>query len=251
MEPTEKHHADANKLLKRLQMDPAKLRIYGAKNLDDVQVFSISDASWGSPDLPQAGTATLVAEIESEDASWIHLHRCVCVAASSRRLRRVCRSTFAAELRSSMDSLDGALLDKMFLQECLGRKLQHHHFSDCHSLVSCVSSRNPQTTEKRLLLDIHALQEMMQDGHIHTFRHISAHHNPVDELTKHHAATKPSMLREFMKTNKMKFSFQSRAEVAADALLERENAVASDTYLTEMAEQLKTLTHEAQDCASF
>jgi hypothetical protein len=220
-EPTEKDIKDANRLLKRVQDDPTTVKIRPS-DLDRLESFGFSDAAWGSPDLPQSGHLHVVGVPAVRDDEKLVIDSCCVVAGTSRRLRRVCRSSFAAETIACVDSIDSCLMDRKLYELVLDRKLIHRQLNDCKSLQTCFLSNNPTCSERRLLIDIMSIKESAQRAEIHEMIHISNSVNAVDELTKMPPIRVPSLLRRFLDSNKLEVCFLSRAEIALRKQQEKE-----------------------------
>jgi hypothetical protein len=81
----------------------------------------------------------------------------------------VTRSTFSSELIAALDSVDEAISVATLLSEIstgmTSAEICHGilHFSDCMSLIKQLDSLSPQATEKRCLVDLFALREIVSE----------------------------------------------------------------------------------------
>jgi hypothetical protein len=88
---------------------------------------------------------------------------------ASKGIKRVTRSTFSSELIAALDAVDEAISISTLLSEITtgmtSAELCHDiiHFSDCMSLIKQLDSLSPQATEKRCLVDLFALREIINE----------------------------------------------------------------------------------------
>lgn len=116
----------------------------------------------------------------------------------SSKLRRVCRSTFAAELFA----LDKTLDNLVFLKQLVGRyfPVKLTLVTDNQSLVDNFRSLKSTCTEKRLLLTIAQVKELVELHNIEVL-HIVGDENPADALTKTRRFN--GALKHFLTTNEL------------------------------------------------
>ena len=90
---------------------------------------------------------------------------CCPIAWSSKRIKRVVRSTLAAETLAAIESLDSAFLVSNIISEIIfgekGAKIEMQLFPDNKSQYDAVHTTNV-INEKRLKVDISALREMIE-----------------------------------------------------------------------------------------
>jgi hypothetical protein len=102
----------------------------------------------------------------------------------SRRHRRICRSSFSAELISCCDLVDKLLfLRRMINDTGVITISKCAILTDCRSVIECLRSSNPQTSEKRLLAEVALLRSLIEEEKLQ-LGHIAGTHNPADVLTK-------------------------------------------------------------------
>ena len=94
------------------------------------------------------------------------------VAAFSRRIKRVCRSTFAAELMNQANAYDLAMFTSAIFDEVFGYRCDVHMRTDCMSLVKMVHSLRSHPMEHRLNAEVDAIREGIIEEEIQTFEAI-------------------------------------------------------------------------------
>ena len=108
--------------------------------------------------------------------------RCVPIAWSSKRLKRVARSTLSAETQAAVEALDAAYLLRKFIAELLSYDPQVTLFTDNKSLFDATSTTN-LVSDKRLRVDLAALREMSDRNEV-KFRWIETKKQLADVMTK-------------------------------------------------------------------
>ena len=176
-----------NKVIKRAQMEPLSLAV-PSLDLSKVEVVAFADASYNN--LPEGGSQGgniifLTDGNKSAPLQW-----------SSSRIRRVVRSTLAAESLSASNGCDSSLYLANLVNVVLKRTrtIQVSCYTDNKSLFDSISTTKP-TTEQRLRLDISALREMKDKDEV-KFSWIKSEDQLSDCLTKKGASTKA--LREVL-----------------------------------------------------
>jgi ribonuclease HI len=109
--------------------------------------------------------------------------KCALLHWSSKKARRVTRSTMAAELFALINAFDVGLALQNLASEILGRKISINVFTDSQTAWDSVTSLC-STTEKRLLIDIYGLRESYRTGELQNLCRIDTRFNPSDVLTK-------------------------------------------------------------------
>jgi hypothetical protein len=100
----------------------------------------------------------------------------------SRRQRRVVRSTFSGELYGLSYLLDHMVYVLALTGGILAYK-KRAVFCDAASVVTCIHAKNPQATEKRTLVEIALIREILERYNIE-LHHIAGEFNPADVFTK-------------------------------------------------------------------
>ena len=101
----------------------------------------------------------------------------------SRKLRRVARSTFAAETLMATDAIDATYLLQYLCMEVFGERIRAECYTDCHSLYDHVRLHK-QIAEKRLLVEIKSIRESIATGELDNLRWIHSKAQYADSLTK-------------------------------------------------------------------
>ena len=144
---------DAGIVLRPLPLDPAQLI-----------VVSYADASFANaPNLKSQGG--LLVCLTTRDALTGSAVASV-LDWKSGRLRRVVRSTLAAEACSADAGVDHGMFIGLCLTELVGKGdaissdsvFEHYHATDCRSLYDCVHKNSSDLEEKRTLLDVKAIR---------------------------------------------------------------------------------------------
>ena len=111
---------------------------------------------------------------------------------SSKRIKRVVRSTLGAETLSAVDALDSAYLVTQILKEMYpekkDREISVYLYTDNKSLYDALNTSNLML-DKRLRVDISALREMHDQGDV-MIRWIETKNQLADVLTKRGANKK-------------------------------------------------------------
>jgi hypothetical protein len=146
---------------------------------------------------------------------------------SSTRIKRVVRSTLAAEACAMTNGYDSAVYLRVFLARVLGhravewideaRTIPQITWTDCKSLLDMLSKEGSVPSEKRVALDVYDVQQYLGGDDIEW---ISTHIMIADPLTK-------SIARGPGKTNALKQFLDCGvlSSVSANTALERETDV--------------------------
>ena len=151
-------------------------------------IVTYSDASWANAEQCRSQLGVLVLL-----TSPTVLQRTTPAAVldwRSGRSTRVCRSTLAAEASAADEGCDRGCYLNMFVAELLynipahrcPHRLLHLHVVDAKSLYDVVVSDTPNLADKRSLVNIRAIQEVVDSERI---RWVPTHVQWADGLTKH------------------------------------------------------------------
>ena len=103
---------------------------------------------------------------------------------SSKKIRRTCRSSFAAEAIAASDAADIALYRKELLEEMRGREVPKAYLAtDSLNVRDAVITLGNHTAEKRLRVDLYALKENMRNDGLGLLW-IDGTQNISDSMTK-------------------------------------------------------------------
>lgn len=101
----------------------------------------------------------------------------------SRVIKRICRSTLAAECLAAADAVDRGLYISEMLTAILPNKVRLVVKTDCRSLVDTVKA-NRRLTEKRLAIDVALLAELLANGQLWGLQWVATSQQLADALTK-------------------------------------------------------------------
>ena len=154
-------------------------------NLGDInswKIISYADASFAnlSDGGTQGGYITVIAAGGN----------CGVISWQSRKIRRIVRSTLAAETIACIDGADSGYLLSTLLGEIAGVKIPVVCVSDSRSLVGAVKSTTA-VLDKRLRIDISYLRNMLERNEISGVDWTETQYQAADGLTKHSALINP------------------------------------------------------------
>lgn len=101
----------------------------------------------------------------------------------SYKIKRVVRSTLAGETLAVADLLDKVHVLKKTSEFIWSQSLSSSIYTDCQSLIDCVFDHR-QITEKRLLIEIQVIKELMKCGEINSFEWVPTDKQLADVFTK-------------------------------------------------------------------
>ena len=176
---------DANKMIRQAKHDKMSRMIFKKLpgSLQDLKLIAYSDASWANmPNLKsQSGQMFMIGTkaeqyVDNFPATLVHW--------KSARIKRVCRSTFAAETLSMTDCADTAIMLRRFIEHWLDQKIDLECYTDCKSLAETLKMLQPEASEKRLKLDLLGLRENLENKVITRMLWIPTQCQIADALTK-------------------------------------------------------------------
>ena len=183
--PTVKDIVYANKIIGKLNSADASLLFYAGLDLSKCSIVSFCDASFGN--LPNGGSqgAFITFLVDSNGTycpiSW-----------QSRRIKRVVKSTVAAECLAAIESAESSvLLCTIFREMCSRRDNSSVNvviFCDNRNLVDSVHSTT-SIEDRRLMIDVCVLRDMVSHGEINNFSWIPSDLQIANCLTKQGAPT--------------------------------------------------------------
>ena len=180
---------NANKTIKKVKNNDLELKFPKLKDSGEYILKVYSDASFNN--LPNGGSqgGYIIFLCDTEDNS-------APIQWQSRRIRRVCKSTLAAECLAMEDAVDAAFYLKCVLLDVLRipvQKVRMECFIDNKSLYDNIHSSTNVKEEKRLVLDISLIKEMMERKEINSVTLVDTKQQLADCLTKQGAS--PERLR--------------------------------------------------------
>ena len=164
-------------------------------NLNNLQLLVHSDASHNN--LPRGGSqGGYIVFLGDNDG------KVAPIQFQSKRIKRVVRSTLAAECLALEEAVDHAFYIKCMLSEIMNVDIPMHCSVDFKSLCDNLHSSNTIKEEKRLVQDIALLKEMIEKGEINSVQHVISKNNLADALTKRGASCQ--LLEDVLSSGNMK-----------------------------------------------
>jgi hypothetical protein len=148
----------AVKTVKKLKMVGGVLVIPKLRTLDDIQMIVFADASLANLDNSGSCGGHLIFLKDSQG-------QCALVAWHSGKIKRVCRSTLAAETLAMSNALEEALYLREILKLCVSVVVPILAITDNRSLLQAVESTS-LVLEKRLRIEISAIKEIVTDNNV-------------------------------------------------------------------------------------
>merc|ERR1712080_27025 len=102
----------------------------------------------------------------------------------SKRIKRVVKSTLAAECLAFRDAADNAFYIKTMFMELLNVDMEIHGVVDNNSLVDSSYSKTNVKEDKRLVIDMNALKEMMERSELKSVSWKKGKGQIADVMTK-------------------------------------------------------------------
>ena len=202
----------ANVVLKRLQAKAAEgpaLRLPAGDRSGDVKVYMMTDASWNR----QPGSGSQQGHII---AFGTRSSNKMCLASwGSTKIKRVVRSTLAAEAAALSNGYDMAVYTRVLLARLLGRsgptwadearQVQLTTWIDCKSLDEMLHKTCATASEKWVTLDVDDVRQFMEDDQeerrvTDSLRWCSTALMLADPLTKPISAGTWTALGDFLRT---------------------------------------------------
>ena len=173
----------ANKIIRRLKSQDVSLSFYSGTDYSECYLVSFCDASFAS--LPNAGSqgaffTVLIDKFGTySPITW-----------QSRRIRRVVKSTIAAECLAAIEAAESTYLLARMLKDILGDRCLIRKIICCDNRGLCDSVHACTTVEdKRMYIDICVLRDMIHNKEIDEFRWVSTDKQVSNALTKQGAST--------------------------------------------------------------
>ena len=165
-------------------------------DIEKLAIISYGDSSWANnKDLTsQTGLAICLSTKDSLQGSALG----TLLDWKSSRTKRVVRSTLAEEAGAADNAVDHGAFVQAFLREVM-TQTPHHltkeanenpcliAVTDCRSLYDCLTTASPNSTEKRVLLDIISIRQTAA-----MFSWIPTHLQVADVLTKRSSTLRQS-----------------------------------------------------------
>ena len=171
-----------NKVIKRLKSEDLALRFPNLGSIMDSKLIAYSDASYANLSDGSSQGAFVVLLVNSE-GSFAPL------AWQSKKLKRVVKSTLAAETLDAVEAVETGFLLTSILKELHNSQssIDIECFTDNQSLFDTVHSTN-SITDKRLHVDMAILQEMVHKKEV-LIKWVETKDQLADALTKKGASS--------------------------------------------------------------
>ena len=171
----------ANKTIKKLKYDECNILFPDLGDPNQLKLVVFSDASHANlPDAVSSAGGFIVFLVGSN-------MRCSPLAWEAKKIRRVVKSTLAAETLALVEALDMAFYLGSILSEILHKsnsaKIPIECYVDNKSLWENTQSTK-NVTEKRLRIDLASIKDMLQKGEISEIKWIESAHQLSDCFTK-------------------------------------------------------------------
>ena len=171
-----------NKLVLKLQKNNIILSFPGMQSLDECIIEAYADASFANLNGSFSQGGFVIFLKDNQD------NRCP-VFWESRRVKRVVKSTLAAETLALIDCAETAIYIKHILQELSkGFEIPIHCYTDNKSLADSLASKK-QVDDRRLRIDMAYLKDMLNNEDISTVSWISTDRQLANSLTKRGASS--------------------------------------------------------------
>ncbi|XP_078490921.1 uncharacterized protein LOC144747058 [Ciona intestinalis] len=185
---TVKDIVHCNKVIRKLHNEDLKIKFMSLGDVEKLKLVVYSDAAFAN--LHDGG---------SQGAFLIFLvgenKKCNILSWQSKRIKRVIRSTLAAEASAACDAVEAAyylsyMITELFYGKGHGTKLPIHAITDNRSLYDAVHSRKG-VADKRLRIDIAVLKEMMETNKLLSMEWVESKKQLADALTKQGVSSIP------------------------------------------------------------
>ena len=188
--PRVEHILQANKCLKKISMSECYMQFPNLGDLRKVHLVALSDASHANLPDGFSSAGGFIIFLVGENG------RSCPLAWESKKIRRVVKSTLAAESLAASDAADvayylGCLLSEILLGVTDGNVIPIVSYVDNYSIFENVNSTK-NVCEKRLRIDIASLKQLIQEGHVN-LKWIESSRQLADCLTKKGVNSMPLM----------------------------------------------------------
>ena len=165
--------AEAQRVIQYLKMIPEQGYMVRAVDMDQLLLCAYSDASWGNA--PQNKTQAGYLIVITDQQALQRSRPAAVLEWKSHRIKRSVRSTLAAEANAMEASCDAAYYTGIFISECLAHgyrasKSPDHCLiavkpvTDCRSLYDALCKQVFSTTERRVMVDLASIREIIGGG---------------------------------------------------------------------------------------
>ena len=170
-----------NKLIDRTKKENLSIYFPRLISLEGCSIECYADAAFAN--LPNGGSQGALI-IFLRDASG---SRCP-IFWQTRRLKRVVKSTLAAETMALLEGAEAAVYIAGIMKQLIGKDMKIHCFTDNKSLHEALGS-SKQVEDKRLRIDISVLDDMLARGEVEKVAWVDTLQQLADCLTKRGVST--------------------------------------------------------------
>jgi hypothetical protein len=192
--------AAANKVIRKVHCQNVTLHFYHDFDISSFSIVSFCDASFAN--LPNGGSqGGYLSLLIDKNGLYVP------ITWQSRKVRRVVKSTIAAECLAAVEAAEMTLFLAAFIKDLFQATdiVKTHVYCDNKNLVNSVYS-STNVEDKRLLIDISVLRDLVQRKELTEFSWVDTKLQLADVLTKKGASDK-LLLSVF--NNKLHFDFNS------------------------------------------
>ena len=147
-------------------------------NLDHLSLLCFTDASLGNLNNGIDSTGGYLVFLMNKDSGYAAV-----LDWQANKIKRVVRSTLAAETLSLCEGLEAAIYLNNLIEELTGHTLEIHAIIDNRSVVDAVRSTTT-VDDKRLRRDISAVKQTLETGEVKTITWVPGNLQLADVLTK-------------------------------------------------------------------
>ena len=185
----------ANKLIRKVQNQDTTLNFPSNFDMKTCAVVTFTDASFAN--LPNAGSqGSFVSLLIDQNGIYCP------VAWQSRKIRRVVKSTLAAECLAAVEAAEISIYIASVLKEILQYSIDTCVYCDNQNLVKAVHS-STNLEDKRLIIDISILRDMLEQNELTHLKWVPTEHQLANSLTKQGASNK--LLLSVFNDNNLRF----------------------------------------------
>ena len=193
-----------NKLVRQAKLySNLSLRFIPHRNSTSLLVFSDSSFGNNSDYSSQSGYLIFLA---SRDSEHTRSQNVSLLDWNSTKLRRITHSTLASETLSLTAALDQTLYVKQLwseISDTTDSRLSIYAYTDCKSLYDSVHSDTQTIREKRLLIEIASLRQLLSNRDVEQISHIRTEYMLADALTKEAASKARDYLISVLYNNEL------------------------------------------------
>jgi hypothetical protein len=174
----------ANKIVRRAKADDVKITYADLGGMEEIEIICYTDASYGNLK-GGASQGGHIIFLRGKNGNYST------VCWRSKKLKRIAKSTMAAEGQALGEGADEAFAIQSFIREVCGEEntLPIRMRCDNNSLVQAVHSTNT-IQDKRLQMDISLIREMIEKSELGLVEWVPTEHQLADCLTKKGASSR-------------------------------------------------------------